>query len=61
VKDHGKTYARVKNGSGFEKRAVKAGAVDDVEVVIESGLQPGDVVERNAGVGSRELGVGASG
>ena len=61
VTDNGKTYARVKNGSGFEKRAVKAGAVNDVEVVIESGLQPGEVVERNAGVGSRELGVGAGG
>jgi multidrug efflux pump subunit AcrA (membrane-fusion protein) len=40
------TYVRVKNGSGSEKRAVKTGAMNDVEAVIESGVEAGAVVLR---------------
>jgi HlyD family secretion protein len=45
--ENGQAFVNVKNGFGFERRAVKAGAADDVEVVIESGLQPGALVLRN--------------
>jgi len=45
--ENGQAFVNVKNGFGFEKRAVKAGAADDVEIVIESGLQPGALVLRN--------------
>ena len=56
--ENGRTFAQVKNGSGFQKRVVKAGVMNDVEVVIESGLQPGDVVLRNAGAAVKEPGTG---
>lgn len=46
VSEGGKTWAWVKGTLGFEKRPVKVGAMDDVDVVIESGLEAGDVVER---------------
>ncbi len=49
--ENGQTFVRVKNGSGFEKRAVKTGAMGDLDVVIESGLQAGAVVLRNGSGG----------
>jgi len=39
-------YVRVARGNGFEKRAVKTGPVNDLEVVIESGVEAGAVVQR---------------
>ena len=48
VKDQ--TYVRVKSGSSYEKRPVKTGPINDVEAVIESGVDAGVVVLRgNAG------------
>lgn len=47
LSENGQTFVRVKNGSGFEKRAVKTGAVSDVDVVIEAGLEARAVVLRN--------------
>jgi HlyD family secretion protein len=43
------SYVRVKKGAGFERRTVKTGTMSDYEAVIESGLQPGEIVERAAG------------
>lgn len=48
VVEDGRGYVRVKNGSGFEKRLVRTGAMSDVEVVIESGVEAGAVVLRGA-------------
>lgn len=45
----GRTYVEAKSGLSFEKRDVKLGPENDVESVVESGLQAGDIVERNAG------------
>lgn len=44
--ENGQAYVEVKNGSGFERRAVKVAAVGDHEVAIESGVEPGAVVRR---------------
>lgn len=46
--ENGHSYVRVKNGSGYDKREVKTGAVSDVEEVIVSGVEKGAVVLRNA-------------
>lgn len=52
--ENGQAYVSVKNGFGFEKRAVKTGAKNDHEVVVESGVEVGAVVERNhAGSGGQ--------
>ncbi|HEV2178660.1 MAG TPA: HlyD family efflux transporter periplasmic adaptor subunit [Terriglobia bacterium] len=40
-------FARLRQGSGFEKREVKIGPLNDTEAVVESGLDAGDVVERD--------------
>jgi len=47
VTENGKTYAWVKSGTTFEKRAVVLGKTDDIDVVVTSGLAPGDMVKRN--------------
>jgi HlyD family secretion protein len=47
VSDGEKSWAWVKGGLGFEKRPVKVAELSDMEAVIESGLQAGDVVKRN--------------
>ncbi len=44
-----KSFVRVKNGSGSEKREVKTGSMSDVEAVIESGVDAGAVVLRGSG------------
>lgn len=49
VMKDGKSWVWMKGALGFEKRAVKIGASSDVEVVIESGLEPGVEIERNPG------------
>lgn len=41
-------FLRVRNGNGWEKRAVKVIGESDVEAALESGVQAGDVVMRNA-------------
>jgi len=46
--ENGQSFVRVQNGSGFEKRAVKTGAANDTDIVIEAGLEPGTVVLRGA-------------
>jgi len=46
--ENNQTYVRVRRGLGSEKRPVKIGKLSDYEVTIESGLQPGEVVERAA-------------
>jgi multidrug resistance efflux pump len=42
----GQPYVRVKAGSGFDERPVKTGPKDEVDVVIESGVDAGVVVLR---------------
>lgn len=44
--EDGASYVRVRTGAGFEKRAVKTGPLNDTEVVIESGVEAGAVVQR---------------
>ncbi len=46
--ENGQSYVRVRNGSSFEKRGVKAGAANDTDTIIEEGLEPGTVVLRGA-------------
>lgn len=45
--ENGKAYVSVKRGEGFEKRAVTLGHTNDSEAVVLSGLDEGDVVQRN--------------
>jgi hypothetical protein len=45
--ENGKSYVKVKSGSGYEKREVKLGAANDVEQVIVSGVEKGAVLLRN--------------
>jgi HlyD family secretion protein len=44
--ENGQSYVHVKKVDDFERRAVKTGPVNDTQVVIESGLEPGVVVQR---------------
>jgi RND family efflux transporter MFP subunit len=46
--DKGQDYVWLRTGMGFEKHSVKTGAKSDLEAVIESGLNPGDVIRDNA-------------
>ncbi len=46
ITENGQTYVRVKSGTSSEKHPVKTGAKNDVEVVIESGVEAGAVVLR---------------
>jgi HlyD family secretion protein len=41
------SFVYVKSGSGWDKREVKSGAMNETEEVVLSGLTDGDVVERN--------------
>jgi HlyD family secretion protein len=45
--ENGKSFVKVKIGSGYEKREVKLGAANDVEQVIVSGVEKGAVLLRN--------------
>ena len=45
----GKSWVWVKGALGFEKRAVKTGDSNDLEVVITSGLEPGMEIQRHPG------------
>ena len=49
ILENGKTYVWVKRGAGFEKRPVTMGQSNDVEAVVLSGLDAGDLVRRNPG------------
>ena len=49
ITENGRDYIRVKRGLGFEKRLVTIGRRDDLKSVVESGLQAGEVIQRNAG------------
>lgn len=44
----GKEFVWLQTGSGFEKRPVRLGPKSDLEVAVESGLAPGDVIRRAA-------------
>jgi len=44
----GQEFVWLKSLTGFEKHAVKTGARNDLEVVVESGLKPGDVIRERA-------------
>lgn len=48
VVEDGKTFVRVQNGSDWEWREVKVVGQSDVDVALDSGVQPGDVVLRGA-------------
>jgi len=52
IAEAGHEYVRVKNGTSFEQREVKTGEENDVQIVIESGVQPGTVILRGAEVAS---------
>jgi multidrug efflux pump subunit AcrA (membrane-fusion protein) len=45
--ENGQSFVRVKNAFGFDTRKVDLGAMSDVEVVIQSGIEPGAVVLRH--------------
>jgi len=47
VSENGKQFVFVRNGSSYDKREVKLGPANDVEQVIVSGAEKGDVVLRN--------------
>jgi HlyD family secretion protein len=47
--ESGHSFVWLKNGSGFEKRAVRIGRRNDLNAVVESGLAEGDVIRRDAG------------
>jgi hypothetical protein len=49
ILENGKTFVWVKRGAGFEKRPVTMGQSNDIEAVVLSGLDAGDVVRRNPG------------
>jgi HlyD family secretion protein/macrolide-specific efflux system membrane fusion protein len=49
----GNSYVWVRSSGSFEKRGVKTGAASDLEVVVLSGLQEGDLVRRVAGEGDQ--------
>jgi HlyD family secretion protein len=46
VRQDGKTYVRLLDGGSTEMRAVKVGAMNEVEAVVESGVQAGQTVLR---------------
>ncbi|HKW57041.1 MAG TPA: efflux RND transporter periplasmic adaptor subunit [Candidatus Acidoferrum sp.] len=58
AEEGGHAFVMLKKGSGFEKREVKTGAKNDLEVVVLSGLAEGDVVQRGPeqGPGGAETG-----
>jgi HlyD family secretion protein len=44
-----RSFVWLKSSSGFEKRTVKIGRRNDLNVVVESGLAEGDMIRRDAG------------
>lgn len=48
LNESGKTYIRVRRGNAWDKREVKILGENNVEVAVESGIEPGDVVLRGA-------------
>ncbi len=48
LNEDGKTFLRVQSGNGWEKREVKVIGQNDVEVALESGVEPSEVVQRSA-------------
>ena len=42
----GRSYVWIRSGTGFNKRAVEIGAMSDLDAVVRSGLNTGDVVLR---------------
>jgi HlyD family secretion protein len=44
----GKEFVWVRNSGGFEKRTIRTGLRNDLEVEVESGLAAGDVIRRQA-------------
>ncbi|HUJ30404.1 MAG TPA: efflux RND transporter periplasmic adaptor subunit [Candidatus Acidoferrum sp.] len=49
---NGREYVQLSRGATFAKREVKTGPRNDLEVVIESGLKPGEKILRDAESGS---------
>ena len=49
VSQGGESWVYVKHALGFEKRAIKTGEGNDLELVVLSGLDPGTEVERTPG------------
>ena len=49
VNENGRPFVQVKSGSGYDKREVKLGAMNDTELVIVSGVEKGTVLRRNPG------------
>jgi HlyD family secretion protein len=47
VTDGGRTYVMIKRRSDFHRQAVKLGPMNATQVVIEAGVNAGDIVERN--------------
>jgi len=48
--ENGKNFVFAQSGSGYDKREVRLGAVNDVEQVIISGVEKGAVLLRNPGL-----------
>jgi HlyD family secretion protein len=48
--ENGQNFVFAQSGSGYDKREVKLGAVNDVEQVIVSGVEKGAVLLRNPGL-----------
>jgi len=46
--ESGNSFVWLKDGSSFEKRAIKTDAASDVEIVVISGLREGDLIRRVA-------------
>ena len=46
--DSGNAFVWVEEGGAFQKRSVKIGPCNDTDVVVLSGLQPGDIIRRTA-------------
>lgn len=49
IPDGGKSFVLLKSGSGFKRREVTLGAVNDTQAVVDAGLRVGDFVKMNGG------------
>jgi len=49
LSENGQEFMMVKAGLSYEKRSVKTGPRNDLEVVVESGVREGEIVKRNHG------------
>lgn len=54
LNEEGKTFVRVRRGDSWEKREIKVVGENNVEVAVESGVDPGDVVLRGAASAAAE-------